>query len=782
MSGPFAPLTNQASALEINVSSSAKPQPPLPQEQPLAARNIRIEHQQISMEVRASGRLQGRPQGQWQSVTLTLNPPATQLAGLRLESAEIRLGVNGQLQLRPSEINLNVEKAQLLYHLISALAAPKNSGNTVQTLQLAAYLDNQGRIQLPQLAASLQINNAALALLGEGTQALAVELSLMQGQSRIQAHLLLNNQTRLPLPLADNKLMQWLVNSAPRLELTPHTSAPGSPTAQSLAQLLLTLAHGQQTALTQVVLRQGEVALLLGQPQPVVAKLDNSGQLQLQLQPPSLRLHTQTSALAGAKTPMPDSGELRVKTMATTAGSNSKANTRTAQLLPQVLSWQGALYNKLMGAAKQANALALPPTLLQSQAKALLTPVLQVSPMRPQAELSQMQIQSQTSMPSIPSLVRQHAPLLALIVQMQGLVKASIDTRQPSADLSPGSQPHSQPGPIANGGYPANIQTSKVIGASVALAPLPLTQALTHKLQQLVTPGQQVRHHLTRLDSHLMQAPKEIQQLVNKAFARMIGADTPITQSAAQIRAQLQPWTLPQPQWQSSLSAELDRLITALIAAPVIGAQGATTLAQVQPQVNNGLLPLLQLLLGNGARVSEQAGRAENLLQQLQTPAAQALVDDLVPLQQQMTPQLSAHPGAQAQVAQQDNNALVQLLLPMRLPADVGHSELTLGRYQQKNKQGQTQEVWFVRMQFDYGKLGELSVQAQLNQQKLNCALRASSHALSELAQQHSEDLRRNLQQHGLSVPAIEVQQVSEQQARQWQQFYRRHSIVNLKV
>ncbi|MBS3798837.1 flagellar hook-length control protein FliK [Pseudoalteromonas sp. BDTF-M6] len=780
MSGPFAPLTNQASALEMTVSNAAKPQEQLPQERLLAARNIRIEPQQISMEVRV--------QGHWQSTTLTLSPPQPQLAGLRLESAEIRLGVNGQLQLRPSEISLNVDKAQLLYQLVSALAAPKNSGTTAQTLQLAAYLDNQGRIQLPQLAASLQINNATLALLGEGTQALAVELSLAQGQSRIQAHLVLNNQTRLPLPLADNKLMQWLVNSAPRLELTPQTSTPGSPTAQSLAQLLLTLAHGQQTPLTQVVLRQGEVALLQGQPQPVMAKLDNSGQLQLQLQPPSLRLNTQVPTLAGAKAPMPDSGELTATPPTTATGANAKANTLKTQLLPQVLSWQAALYNKLMGAALQDKSHALPPSLLQSHAKGLLTPLLQVSPMHPLPETGQEQRPLRSAMPVVPNQVRQQAPLLALIVQMQGLVRVSIPAHPSSGLMLPGSQSQLQPGPVkdttSSASLSAHVQSNKV----AALTPLPLTQTLTQTLQKLLTPGQQLRHHLTQLDTQLMQAPKELQQLVNQAFAKMIGPHTPSVQNATQIRAQLQPWTLSPQQWQSSLSARLDQLVTALVAAPISDAPGNVTQAvpQAVPKTNNGLLPLLQLLLGNSGKGPEQQLRADNLLQQLQSPAAQALIDELAPIQQQMTPQLSAQlstqPGTQTQVAQQDSNALVQLLLPMRLPPDVGHSELTLGRYQKKNNQGETHEVWFVRMQFDYGKQGELSVQAQLSQQQLNCALKAGSHALSELAQQHSEDLRRNLQQHGLSVPAIEVQQVSEQQARRWQAFYRRHSIVNLKV
>ena len=775
MSGPFAPLTNQASVLEINVSSETKQQVQLPQEQPLAARNIRIDPQQISMEVHMPGR------GQWQDVSFTLSPPQPQLAGVHLDSAEILLNGHGQLQLRPTETSLNIDKARLLYQLISTLVAPKSSGATPARVQLAAYLDNRGHIQLPQLAASLQINNATQALLRGDTQALAVELRLTpaQGKSSLQAMLLLNNSTRLPLPLADNKLMQWLLKSPPKLELTLQSSAP-SKTAPPLAQLLLTLANGQQTPLTKVALPQGERALLQGQTLPVQLKLDNSGQLQLQIQPQSLRFHIQAAAFAGTGASKADSTAV-MATQSPSPGAASVSDSISkpvkTQVLSQPLSWQAALYNKLLGSVKQDKTLSLAPSLLQSQAKTLLTPLLQVSPMRPLAETVQMQMPLQTQMPSVPSLVRQQAPLLALIVQMQGLVKTSIQHRPPGTENAQASLPEPIKDTNSSAGFSANTQADKGVGA--ILTPLPLTQALTQKLQQLLTPGQLVRHHLTQLDTQLMQAPKELQQLVNQAFAKMIGPHTSSVQNAAQVQAQLQPWTMSSQQWQSSLSAELDQLVTALVAAPIVGAQSAaSTQALASAQSSNSLLPLLQLLLGTSGKTPEAQLRADNLLQQLQSPAAQALLEQLAPIQQQMTPQASL----QSQGAQPDNNALVQLLLPMRLPPDIGHSELLLGRYQKKNNKGETHQVWFVRMQFDYGKQGELSVQVQLSQQQLNCALKASSHTLSELAQQHSEDLRRNLQQHGLSVPAIEVQQVSEQQARRWQKFYRRHSIVNLKV
>ena len=190
----------------------------------------------------------------------------------------------------------------------------------------------------------------------------------------------------------------------------------------------------------------------------------------------------------------------------------------------------------------------------------------------------------------------------------------------------------------------------------------------------------------------------------------------------------------------------------------------------------SALMPLINLLLAQTPQAPASA--AEQILQQLQSAGAQALSGDLAAIKQSMTPQSSAP----QLTTQQDSNPLVQLFLPMRLPPEAGQTQLSIGRYKEKSQQGKGEDVWFVRMQFDYPKLGELSVQAHLCKQTLNCELRASSQALHHLANEHSETLRRKLQSHGLGVAPIKVEQVSEQQVQQWRQFYRRHSIVNLKV
>ncbi|MED5513681.1 MAG: flagellar hook-length control protein FliK [Pseudomonadota bacterium] len=287
---------------------------------------------------------------------------------------------------------------------------------------------------------------------------------------------------------------------------------------------------------------------------------------------------------------------------------------------------------------------------------------------------------------------------------------------------------------------------------SKPLASMPLPVQLTEKLVAL---------------SEQNTSPSvDLNRLVNQAFNRMISSQNmhPTT-IERELLSILRPTALPSQTHQASFSQGLEQLAVASLAAPIIN-QAPTNLS-----FNNqtGLDALLQVLVPNFKAVN-----GNKLLEQLQQPAMQAMAAEASQLKNTLA-QVQTTPINQ----QQDNSALAQFFLPMKLPPETGQTEISLGQYKKPSKNKlEAKNVWFVRLNFDYAQLGKLQITAEVMDKAVDCQLLASSQEVTALAHPHLETLRHKLAGHGLNVGELNLQQgTSNHQA-----FYKSHAIINIKV
>ena len=287
---------------------------------------------------------------------------------------------------------------------------------------------------------------------------------------------------------------------------------------------------------------------------------------------------------------------------------------------------------------------------------------------------------------------------------------------------------------------------------SKPLASMPLPVQLTEKLVAL---------------SEQNTSPSvDLNRLVNQAFNRMISSQNmhPTT-IERELLSILRPTALPSQTQQASFSQGLEQLAVASLAAPIIN-QAPTNLS-----FNNqtGLDALLQVLVPNFKAVN-----GNKLLEQLQQPAMQAMAAEASQLKNTLA-QVQTTPINQ----QQDNSALAQFFLPMKLPPETGQTEISLGQYKKPSKNKlEAKNVWFVRLNFDYAQLGKLQITAEVMDKAVDCQLLASSQEVTALAHPHLETLRHKLAGHGLNVGELNLQQgTSNHQA-----FYKSHAIINIKV
>ncbi len=287
---------------------------------------------------------------------------------------------------------------------------------------------------------------------------------------------------------------------------------------------------------------------------------------------------------------------------------------------------------------------------------------------------------------------------------------------------------------------------------SKPLASIPLPVQLTEKL--------------VALSEQNTSSSVDLNRLVNQAFNRMISSQNmhPTT-IERELLSILRPTALPSQTQQASFSQGLEQLAVATLAAPIIN-QAPTNLS-----FNNqtGLDALLQVLVPNFKAVN-----GSKLLEQLQQPAMQAMAAEASQLKNTLA-QVQTTPINQ----QQDNSALAQFFLPMKLPPDTGQTEISLGQYKKPSKNKlEAKNVWFVRLNFDYAQLGKLQITAEVMDKAVDCQLLASSQEVTALAHPHLETLRHKLAGHGLNVGELNLQQgTSSHQA-----FYKSHAIINIKV
>ena len=276
----------------------------------------------------------------------------------------------------------------------------------------------------------------------------------------------------------------------------------------------------------------------------------------------------------------------------------------------------------------------------------------------------------------------------------------------------------------------------------------------------------QLSEKLVALSEQSTSSSVDLNRLVNQAFSRMISSQNihPAT-IERELLSILRPASLTPQNQQASFNQGLEQLAVTALAAPIIN-QAPTNLS-----FNNqtGLDALLQVLVPNFKAVN-----GSKLLEQLQQPNLQALAGELSQVKNTLT-QVQTTPINQ----QQDSNPLAQFFLPMKLPAEAGQTEISLGQYKKPSKNKlESKNVWFVRLNFDYAQLGKLQVTAEVMDTAVDCQLLASSQEVTALAHPHLETLRHKLASHGLNVGELNLQQGTPSN----QAFYKSHAIINIKV
>ncbi|MCO7189984.1 MULTISPECIES: flagellar hook-length control protein FliK [unclassified Pseudoalteromonas] len=336
-------------------------------------------------------------------------------------------------------------------------------------------------------------------------------------------------------------------------------------------------------------------------------------------------------------------------------------------------------------------------------------------------------------------------------------------------------------------GKPAENQSNQTISAKAEQAAsakpslsLPIAQILSKTLRQIeATPTQsgpplqqQLSETLSATQQFRNPQSADLMRLVHQAFSKMMDETRHSPEQVSHelfarlpaLASQIQP-TLPN----SSFAQALDKLIVTLL-----GTQLTAKTQSLPPQTSlEQRVSALVETLQPGTKLSSPGQFIQAVTQQAQS----RLMDDLALLQNNLAN--NASPPPLAQKFDSESQLLINLFMPLKLPQECRQSELQIGKYKKPAKANMPEkQVWFVRLNFDYAKLGQLSVQAELMDKAVDCEIVGDSASVCQLAQPHLDALRSKLAAHGLQVGEIELREDASQVKR----FYDSHAIVSIQV
>ncbi|MCG7537183.1 flagellar hook-length control protein FliK [Pseudoalteromonas sp. OOF1S-7] len=336
-------------------------------------------------------------------------------------------------------------------------------------------------------------------------------------------------------------------------------------------------------------------------------------------------------------------------------------------------------------------------------------------------------------------------------------------------------------------GRPAESQPSQMSSAKAEQAAsakpslsLPIAQILSKTLRQIeATPAQsgpplqqQLSETLSATQQFRSPQSADLMRLVHQAFSKMMDETRHSPEQVSHelfarlpaLASQIQP-TLPN----NSFAQALDKLIVTLL-----GTQLTAKAQDLPPQTSlEQRVATLVETLQPGTKLSAPGQFIQAVTQQAQS----RLMDDLALLQNNLAN--NASPPPLAQKFDSESQLLINLFMPLKLPQECRQSELQIGKYKKPAKANMPEkQVWFVRLNFDYAKLGQLSVQAELMDKAVDCEIVGDSASVCQLAQPHLDALRSKLAAHGLQVGEIELREDASQVKR----FYDSHAIVSIQV
>ncbi|MDK1285669.1 flagellar hook-length control protein FliK [Pseudoalteromonas umbrosa] len=314
---------------------------------------------------------------------------------------------------------------------------------------------------------------------------------------------------------------------------------------------------------------------------------------------------------------------------------------------------------------------------------------------------------------------------------------------------------------------PASLPLAHILSKPLREAALTQTQTpdlkdpalLSEKISEKMSFKSSQSVDLTRLVhqafSRLMDEGKATPDMVSQdLFSRLPNIATPLNTSV--------PMT--------SFTQALDKLLVTLLGTQ-LSSQNEAQLPKNVSQEQRIASMVETLFPGNKLQQPKQFIQAVNL------SAQQNLVEELSFIQNAMSP--TNQTQALGQKFDSESQLLINLFLPMKTPPECRQSELQIGNYKKPAKAGLPEkQVWFVRLNFDYEALGQLSVQAELMDKAVDCEIVGDSPSVCQLAEPHLDALRSKLAAHGLQVGDIALRE----DAVQVKQFYDKHAIVNIKV
>lgn len=750
----------------------------LPTEKALPVRNLVLSATSVQFELQV--------QGKWQAVTIktpvnnAFSPPLTlakatvsltSAAAQPLPTAKVNnasaasisttqpvpaVPALAQLTVQaPSQSMGKLSTAQMV-QLIGLLSgkpsqSTHNANNGSSKLHLPVQLSQgQQALSIPALGGKLTLTDVlyqSLARLDSASQS-QLTLALQATNNTLKPQLFMGQKPLAQLPIATEKVASWL--SKLKSELTLSRSAQtwqlSTPTQRIPWQMSNSAAH---TATSLISSAQNTIAVKITKHDQHIQLHTQGQKIAVPLLENSLRANTPTKPVAHTgQTPLAAKEATSLVASASTHTANTGEKPATAATASPLIpsSAKGDHKTALQFALAQIKQFAQKGVEKWQQTDK--TPVVNTPATNTAASWQATRALSPALMNTLPNaLTTATTPKPAPVVKLANQITQVLSQFSAAADSSARAHTLMMPTPLAK-----------------------ITRQLAAPLitQQPLTGSDKFVHHLNKVEHDLPNLPPALQKLVNQAFSRMISPAMPMAMQVAQLQGLLQPSALSHVQYQQTVTGMLDTLVTSLLAAQTLPASNSEP---ATPQ----MVSLLKLLLPNLAKTANP----NQIWQQLQQPSAQNLMADLNALQQGLTPQ----PLQVQNATPADNNPLVQLFLPLKLPPEHNPTQLTIGRYKKHiAKEGLNKEVWFVRLTFDYANQGQLSVQAQLMEKHLDCELAASSSHVSQLAQTHLDGLKRKLQQHGLQVGELHLKQVTEQELAHQQQHFASHAIVNIKV
>ncbi|QTL34268.1 flagellar hook-length control protein FliK [Pseudoalteromonas viridis] len=353
------------------------------------------------------------------------------------------------------------------------------------------------------------------------------------------------------------------------------------------------------------------------------------------------------------------------------------------------------------------------------------------------------------------------------------LINPQLQQAQALSDESAAKPADNQPSQISS------AKAEQAASAKPSLS-LPIAQILSKTLRQIeATPTQsgpplqqQLSEALSATQQFRSPQSADLMRLVHQAFSKMMDETRHSPEQVSHelfarlpaLASQIQP-TLTN----NSFAQALDKLIVTLL-----GTQLTAKAQDLPPQTSlEQRVAALVETLQPGTKLSSPGQFIQAVTQQAQS----RLMDDLALLQNNLANNASPQPLAQK--FDSESQLLINLFMPLKLPQECRQSELQIGKYKKPAKASMPEkQVWFVRLNFDYAKLGQLSVQAELMDKAVDCEIVGDSASVCQLAQPHLDALRSKLAAHGLQVGEIELREDASQVKR----FYDSHAIVSIQV